>query len=534
MTIKENFAFLGGFMNKNKSAEILNRIFNITFLLSFSLLFFAIIFFGYGNNSGNDSGRVRFLVVAGFLILLTLFTGIYIFIQSYKDNPHTFFTDKKFKIITFSVLGAMLIIQLTAGYFLQMTPVTDLKTLNKYALDFAQNGNFNLIQTDFQNDYAYLIRYPNNMALVFFLSFLYRLAYLNYGYIPMYLPVVVNALAINASVLLGVFIARKVFGNRKAFMVLILSFLFAPFYTYVSYYYTDSISMPFCMGAVYLFVCAVKSDSKYKKYVLMAMCGVVTLLGYKIKGSVILLLAIAFVYLFLKFKFKKSICLILAFVAGFGVVNTVYTVALNNSKIVTKEQSEKYEYPYTHWIMMGLKGVGGYNKDDDMYTRSFSDKKEMEKANIEEIGKRINDYGIEGLTEHIAKKAVWTWADGTYYISHHIEKSVRENVLHSFVLDKGENHLIFYIYSCGFQLFLLFMLCMSAVKGCIKSAVNIQTFLKGIVFAAFIFFIIWETRSRYLYNFTPILLLLSVDGLDFVSKKLLLLKDFVKTKAKKA
>ena len=57
---------------------------------------------------------------------------------------------------------------------------------------------------------------------------------------------------------------------------------------------------------------------------------------------------------------------------------------------------------------------------------------------------------------------------------------------------------------------------MSILKGCIKPDVNIMTLFKGIIFAAFIFFLIWETRSRYLYNFTPLFMLVAVDGLDFV------------------
>ena len=57
---------------------------------------------------------------------------------------------------------------------------------------------------------------------------------------------------------------------------------------------------------------------------------------------------------------------------------------------------------------------------------------------------------------------------------------------------------------------------MSILKGCKDPYVNILTLFKGIIFAAFIFFLIWETRSRYLYNFTPLFMLVAVDGLDFI------------------
>ncbi|MCH5299715.1 MAG: glycosyltransferase family 39 protein [Ruminococcus sp.] len=527
-------------MNGKKLARVLNRTFNIIFLISFGCMFFTIIFMGYGNKNNKYSEIERPWIVLTFLLLLVIFTAVYIFIQKYNSSTKyrrlkttQNLTDRNIKKIIFTVAGIMLVIQLIAGYLLEMTPVSDLKNLNKYALDFAQNGNFNLIQKDYQNNYAYLIRYPNNLALVFFLSFLYRLAYLNYGYVPMYIPIVVNALAINVSVLLTVFIARKIFGNRKALMVLILSFLFAPYYTYVSYYYTDSISMPFCVGAIYLFICAIKSDQRYKKYLMLVICGVLVFCGYKIKGSVILILAAAIIFLILKFKVKKTACLLLALIAGFGFVRTVYTTVYNSSEIITQKQSDKYEYPYTHWVMMGLKNNGSYDKEDDAYTRKFPDKNAKQEANIDEIKNRLTNYGIVGLAKHIAYKSVWTWEDGTYYISNHIKNPIRENFLHSIVIDKNEYQPIFFVYSSGFQLFLIFMICMSVLKGCIKPEINFQTFLRGIVFAVFIFFIIWETRSRYLYNFTPIFILLAVDGLDFFTEKIKPLKYFWEARNKK-
>ena len=274
--------------------------------------------------------------------------------------------------------------------------------------------------------------------------------------------------------------------------------------------------MPFCIGAIYLFVLAVGSEKKIQKYVLFAVSGVLVFLGYKLKGSLIILLAAVLIYVFLKMNIKQVLCIALAFIAGFGSIGVIYTVAFKSMNIVTEEQSDRYEYPYTHWIMMGLKGLGHYNLKDSNYTDSFESKAEKQEANIKEIKNRIEKFGPDGLTKHIFNKAVWTWDDGTYYISHHIEDCKRENILHSFVLTKGENHLYFFVYSNGFQLLLIFLMLMSILKGCKDPYVNILTLFKGIIFAAFIFFLIWETRSRYLYNFTPLFMLGAVDGLDFI------------------
>ena len=145
--------------------------------------------------------------------------------------------------------------------------------------------------------------------------------------------------------------------------------------------------------------------------------------------------------------------------------------------------------------------------------------------NIAVLKNRIEEFGVKGFISHTVKKAVWMWEDGTYFISHHLEKTDNWNPLHSLVLDKGSYHNVFYIYSCGFQLFLIFMMILSVFKGCIKPKVDKTILLKGLLFSILIFLLIWESRSRYLYNFTPVFILLAVDGLQE-------LENFIRNKVK--
>lgn len=507
-------------MKENKLSEILNRIFHILFLFCFGTVFLSIIFTGYEDEKHGYSTNERLLIIFAAFVLLIIFSAVYILIQKYNNRPNLQstpkFTDKQAVIFFFCAVGVLFLLQLISGYLLQMKPVTDMRYIERYAGSFAATGNYDLIQKDCAKGSVYLIRYPNNFALVFLLSAIYRICYLIFGYVPSLVPVILNALAINITVLLTVFTARKLFGNRKALFVLALCFLFAPFYTYVPYYYTDSLSAPFCIGAIYIFICAVKSDNKYKKYIMLAVCGTVIFIGYKLKGSILILLAAALIYTVLKFSIKQTLCIALALIAGFGCVSAAFTAGFNRSGIVTKEQSDRYEYPYTHWVMMGLKGLGHYNLKDSNYTSSFETKKEKQEANIQEIKSRIKDFGPDGLYDHLINKAVWTWEDGTYYISHHISDPKRENALHSFVLSDGENYLSFFVYSNGFQLLLLFLILLSVIRGCIKPKIDIMTLFKGIIFAVLIFLLIWETRSRYLYNFTPLFIVVAADGLDFL------------------
>ena len=179
---------------------------------------------------------------------------------------------------------------------------------------------------------------------------------------------------------------------------------------------------------------------------------------------------------------------------------------------------------------MGLKGKGWYNISDSNYTASFPDIETKTQANIKEIKNRIEQMGISNLYNHTVEKVVCTWNDGTYFISHHIEKPIKENFLHSIVLDKGKYHFQFSVYSNAFQLMLLFFMLVSIIKGIKNPKPTFTTLLKGLVFAIFIFLIIWETRSRYLYNFTPVFILLSVDGIDYFLHLLKKLKESFKNR----
>ena len=526
-------------MNNNKAAKILNIIFSFLFSVIFLRLLYMILAIGYQNNTERNTYDCSFedyisIIITG-IVLTFIFSAVYYAIHAcnlHKIRRKITDSKKQTRIIIFAGVGVMLVLQLAAAYFLATEPVTDLSVINRYAESFAHTGNFDLIQKDASKEFIYMIRYPNNLALMFILSFLYRVDFLITGYVSNYIAVILNTLAINASVLMAVLLAQKLFGNKKALMTLVLCMLFLPYYTYTPYYYTDSLSMPFFVGGMYLFFSALKSERKYKKYVLMLICGALLMLGFKVKGSVAILLAVAVVYMLLKCSIKRFACFALALLIGFGSVYGAYTMAYRASNIITPEQEYKYEFPATHWIMMGLKGYGCYTIVDAEFTGRRDGKDAKTEATLEIINSRIEQRnqrlnGVDDMLTHLDRKSVWTWEDGSYFISHHIDQPRNgRNILHSFVLNDGENHMIYYAYCCGFQLFMILMMAISAIRTIFKPSINETVLFRGVVFAIFVFLLIWETRSRYLYNFTPAFILLAVDGLDSVKDAI----DFARKK----
>ena len=190
----------------------------------------------------------------------------------------------------------------------------------------------------------------------------------------------------------------------------------------------------------------------------------------------------------------------------------VISSAINAFKIADESEKEKYEFPLTHWIMMGLHDRGGYCDKDFWYTENSGNYEEKMQANIDKIEERLSDFGVFGMIKHLAKKIGYTWDDGTYFIKQYIDHG-SNNFLRSFVTKSP----IFYLYALAYHFLMLVMIFVSYLGGVKDNTRNPVTLIRIIIFGVFLFFLIWEARSRYLVNFTPMLIIASAYGIKLVN-----------------
>ena len=153
---------------------------------------------------------------------------------------------------------------------------------------------------------------------------------------------------------------------------------------------------------------------------------------------------------------------------------------VNQLNVVSEEETYTRQIPYSHWIMMGLNGDGGYNDNDALYTQSFPNIDEKKAATVSEIKKRISDYGFTGLINHLTNKAVHnTWGDGTYFIFKEGQTPPEtDSKLWDFVLENGKHYNIFYYYCQGFHLAVLTLLMVSLLIGIKKGIPFVPLFLQ--------------------------------------------------------
>lgn len=484
----------------------ISRYFNLIAFIVFSALFLDILIFSY---SGKNSKNKLPIILTFLLVFLVMF----LLLKAAKKIST--FSNIKINLVLIVVIVLIGVLQIYIGRILHMKPVTDLRAIDTFANAFAKEGTFANIYDAYQpSAINYMARYPNNNAILMLLGFYYRAIYLTLGYIPKLSGVILNTIAINLSIILSILIAKKTKGNYMALFVAFLSFFFLPYYTYTPYFYTDSLSVPFGVLAIYLFIFAIKSKKRISSFIYMFFVGATLLVGFRLKGSLIVVFVAIIIYAFMKFNIKSAFKLFGSMLVGFLLLFVIYNGVLNSCNITSNEIKFKEEYPLEHWVMMGLYGNGSYHDPDSAFTRSHPNTEIKKQEAKRVIKERLNDYGPVGLVDHLRTKARFTWDDGTYFISNHIYEPYKVSPIHSYLIKGSENYSSFYIYSNGFQLFLLLCIALSFFFGIKKPKVDIMLLLKIILWGIFLFFLMWETRSRYLYNCLPIVLLIASDGLD--------------------
>jgi 4-amino-4-deoxy-L-arabinose transferase-like glycosyltransferase len=359
-------------------------------------------------------------------------------------------------------------------------------------------------------------------------------------------PLAFNVLSLWVSYVFIYLIAKKVVpDNFRPLLTAFIAALFPVFYVYTPIYYTDTLSMPFTVLCVYFAITALEHSRKnahkfnVKMLISTALSAVFLTIGYSIKGSVIVLLPALLIFFLLTgivetrhkkillsvLRFKKRLiktalvkklqmCAVLAVV--FVGVNILVGTLMAIPHIYTDDSRYEYEFPKIHWVMMGMQGNGGYSDNDYHLTFSSGNKDEKTTADKTVLKQRIKDYKPQDfITLIFFRKATRTWCDGTYFINHNY---LSNNFINSDIFKYSANVLNYA---------LLIMLVRSFWLGARNGAMNgarknpspknylpYTLLFRIILCGIFLLLLAWETRSRYLINFTPFLLLLQISDIN--------------------
>ncbi len=387
---------------------------------------------------------------------------------------------------------------------------------------------FSIIQEDELYNRPYFIRYPNNTILLQFEILLCIIGNMYNSAITLKgiqsITILVNVIITFINIITTSMIFKKITKQKNNYITYILILLFAPFYLYATILYTDSIGMLLNLIALLLYYSLNNTESSKIKKLLFFLLALDIVIGFKFKATNIFILIAIAIDLLTQKEFKNIFKLVILTILVLIPVN----LTLNTLFKVTEAEKEAYEFPYTHWIMMTLnpKTEGGYNEDDVKYTKSFDTIQKRKEANIDKIKERINYFGPVKLIKRILiTKNIRTWTNPTLGTSDYLGRHpAKKNFINETVTLNGKHFNKYIKYLNSLYIIMWILIIISAIYNIEDK--NSYVFISQLMIVGiFLFELIWECNSRYLYSFLPFMITLASYSLIKLKDTLLFFKD---------
>lgn len=395
-------------------------------------------------------------------------------------------------------------------------------------------------------------RYPNNLFLLFFETFLIKLNNdfgIFLGDQSLMCIVIVNCI-INSSACYLVYKSISLLVKKSfAFLGFLFGVVLFGLSPWTVICYSDSLGLLFPVLSFYYFF--KPSKSTVSKYVNLPVAIFSGCLGYFVKPQcAIMLIALTitgFIYNF-RFKNKKvlikfgasAICLVLSLLVINGGINA-------ECKKYGYTPDKNIKFGMTHFLMMGLneESNGVYSDPDIVYSASFAASKERQQANIKRVIERLKTMGPIGYAKHLTRKILTVYNDGTFawgaegnfYFSIPENPNEKTSKLLREIYYTNEQG----IYSKYFTLFeqtvwiaVVFFGILAAFNNSSHKDKRMLSTLMLAIIGLTVFELLFEARARYLYTYAPIYCILATLGiknaLNFVNNGITVFKfKFVKS-----
>lgn len=457
------------------------------------------------------------------LITLLLFLpGIY-FIRR-AIFKHDAFMLKHYKKLLFFFAAFMLILQIIFGCILRFDPVFDMDAIYGGAIEWVETGTF-------ASYYDYYYYFPNNLGGMSLLYIFFKLA--SYLGISDFFTVglIVNSILSVCAMLICSLTAKELGGAKHAVFILAFFLCSLPFYFIAPAFYTDSLSLIFPILIIYLALRLRRAVQPWQTAVFSVLIGLTASIGMMIKSTVIITLLAVIICLLMNKKLLKALVCCLCSACVIIISLTAFNSYFASRHLTDAEKARIQNTPYTHWLMMGLKGTGGYNAADYEFTRSFEDPIERNQAINKEIRRRISELGPAGLIELAAVKGALSMGNGTYALSDFLDDSpVRQSPLHSFLLYSSPYYPAYSSICCGIHLSIMFLAVMSALEKLLAALKKKYTeparFMAPYIafFGLALFLLMWETSGRYITNYIPILFICAAQDPELLNRLIFKIK----------
>lgn len=460
--------------------------------------------------------HMNLLYILAAVALVSL--GLFLYLKSKAQV----WSDKSYRNLFFAFLVVYFVAQVAFGIDMQVELTWDFGHVHRLGLSLARQGTFG-------EETNYLEIYPNNAFLTLLLCWFYRIV-LSVNFLqPVTAAILLNAFVIDITLIMMFFILRRLFSARMAFWGMMGAFCFLPLLGYMPIAYSDTISLPFVVAPLWLEVCVKKGEGFTGKRDLLCTAAQGALLGagYHIKATVFIVgiaLLVGFVFWRQGVKLWQGLLhmgvfLLAAILFIVTIQQQLYTIG-----IVRQDQLDAWKRPASAWVNMGLRGKGGYSHETEEEQAALSKAEgyaERDAVYRQLIVKKLEKMGPGGYLSFLTSKTAFTWTDGTYFFP---EKLKREPVYEFpsaafFRPDNDSAEYHFTVMLCNIYHTVLMLGVFLSYAGAIQKPNNkIQMLCTLSITGLALLLLVWETRSRYLFHFYPLMLMAAIFGYRYLAQ----------------
>ena len=467
---------------------------------------FSLWIFSAGFTHATGNLPAKFIMLIGTVLVLL--------ITSYIATKAKEISEKSYKITVIAIFAIFYIALTSFGIITMTAPVSDLEVLIQSADHWLENGNilsyssyFTICRNTLGNAiFIYLMYIPIHLLGINIYSDLAE----SYG-------IAINCLMIVLAVFCLYRISVRVLKNRNfEILFLLLCSVYIPFYLWAHRYYSDTLALPFLTLSILLYIKS--SENKGKTKILYSiLCGVTLWLGYFMKGSIIISLVAILIYSAFCDKkdfIKSGLIVALSFTLTF-IIGNFY---INHNNWIDFSNQESSKYPITMWLMYGAHDEGNYSDDDVNLLASYEDYETKKQVAYDKLKEYYSQYNFKTYIEFLNLKYGITYGNGLFDAEKYLNNQRHGNFTHQFLLADMPFTPIFTYISNGLHFATLLLSVVSGFINYKKRKWNITMLLHITMIGNIIFFSFWETKARYAFGITPILLFLTIYSLYNISK----------------
>ena len=371
---------------------------------------------------------------------------------------------------------------------------------------------------------GYFSMYPNNIPLVMFFSVIIRLLRFVLGSPGLdrcvFVIIAVQCLLNTFTGMLCSEIIRKETGSDGAacFTAIVYS-MFVGLSPWLMVPYSDSMVLVFPTLTLALY-------QRFRdRHWVWPVIGVVCALGYMIKPQAVIVFIAVVIVEFIRTMNGKTMGSWLRVTAGAALmlVLVVFSGGHMLKSLAPMEINPEKNMGMLHFAMMGLNTEtnGVYSDEDVVFSATIGSAEERKTAQWQEIKKRLSVMSADDLLDHLKKKTLTNYADGTFawgqegnFFKQWIEDKDEHlsPFLKRIIHTDHEYYLILQTYcQCIWLALLLGCLIYAVLTQSIQGEISCVVMLSLLGLTAFE--LIFEARARYLYLYAPFYITLGVQGI---------------------